>query len=167
MENIIKKRHTLISNQLLDVTIKVLNHNSISKITMEIGNKLNINYNSDEIPWCGLFMAIVAKRASKEIPENPLWALNWSKFGIHQSKAMLGDVLTFKRQGGGHVGLYVYENKDNYGVLGGNQKDKVGIVEIKKIRLQDIRRPKYNMQPSNVRQIILNVSSGLASENEK
>ena len=43
MENIIKKRHTLISNQLLDVTIKVLNHNSISKITMEIGNKLNIS----------------------------------------------------------------------------------------------------------------------------
>ena len=34
---------------------------------------------------------------------------------------MLGDILTFKRNGGGHVGLYVGEDKDCYHVLGGNQ----------------------------------------------
>lgn len=129
--------------------------------------ELELNYNADEIPWCGLFMAIVAKRAGKEIPKDPLWALNWNKFGIHQSKAMLGDVLTFIRNGGGHVGIYVYETKNNYGVLGGNQKDRVGIVEISKLRLQDIRRPKYNIQPSNVRSIFLHGNSDLISNNEK
>jgi len=130
--------------------------------------ELGIAYSQDETPWCGLFIAIVAKRAGKEVPENPLWALNWGKFGLHQNKAMLGDVLTFKRPGGGgHVGLYVYENKENYGILGGNQKDRVGIVEIKKLRLNDIRRPKYNIQPSNVRQIILHGNSELVSNNEK
>lgn len=130
--------------------------------------ELGIPYTQDETPWCGLFMAIVAKRAGKKVPEEPLWALNWGKFGVYQNKAMLGDVLTFKRPGGGgHVGLYVYENKNNYGVLGGNQKDKVGIVEVKKIRLVDIRRPKYNIQPANVRQIILHGNANAVSNNEK
>src|SRR5262245_10211786 len=38
-------------------------------------------YNADKIPWCGLFMAAVAKHAGKPIPNGPLWALNWGKFG--------------------------------------------------------------------------------------
>ena len=38
-------------------------------------------YNHDEIPWCGLFVAIVAKRAGKALPAQPLWARSWVNFG--------------------------------------------------------------------------------------
>jgi uncharacterized protein (TIGR02594 family) len=72
-------------------------------------------YRHDAIPWCGLFMAIVAHRANIERrPErNPprlyLSALEWASFGtsVPKGAAALGDVLVFKRKGGGHVGLYV------------------------------------------------------------
>ena len=38
-------------------------------------------YLEDGIPWCGLLMAVVAKRGGKPIVEGPLWARNWAKFG--------------------------------------------------------------------------------------
>ncbi len=39
-------------------------------------------YSTDSIPWCGLFMAVVAKRAGKSFPSGQLWALNWGGFGV-------------------------------------------------------------------------------------
>jgi len=79
-------------------------------------------YTNDDIAWCGLFMAIVCKRANLEInmtAREALWALNWNKFGTRQTVAMLGDILTFRRQSGGHVGIYVGEDDLCYHVLGG------------------------------------------------
>lgn len=38
-------------------------------------------YVHDSIAWCGLFMAVVAKRAGKPIPDKPLWALSWGEWG--------------------------------------------------------------------------------------
>jgi cell wall-associated NlpC family hydrolase len=37
---------------------------------------------------------------------------------------MLGDVLVFRRGGGGHVALYVGEDEEAFHVLGGNQADR-------------------------------------------
>src|SRR5262245_4679707 len=73
-------------------------------------------YSHDAIPWCGLFMAVVAKRAGKVLPKNPLWALNWQTFGTAKPStgAMLGDVLTFVREGGGHVAMYVGEDDEAF-----------------------------------------------------
>lgn len=99
-------------------------------------------YRHDAIPWCGLFMAIVAHRANIERrPErNPprlyLAALEWASFGtpVPKGAAAFGDVLVFKRpnrdfsrfglksagsrehpasSGGGHVGLYVGQDSPN------------------------------------------------------
>lgn len=125
-------------------------------------------YSHDSIPWCGLFMGVVAHRARKEIPHSPLWALSWADFGVPVDKKgpMLGDVLTFKRDGGGHVALYVGEDSTAYHVLGGNQSDKVCITRIAKSRLYKSRRPKYISQPANVRKVILQ-SNGVLSKNEK
>jgi uncharacterized protein (TIGR02594 family) len=127
---------------------------------------LRRDYIHDSTAWCGLFMAIVAKRAGKAIPANPLWALNWAKFGTKVSNgAKLGDVLVFKRTGGGHVALYVGEDDASYHCLGGNQSDKVNIVRKLKSRIYAIRRPIYTNQPANVRKIILN-SSGTIDDRE-
>lgn len=123
-------------------------------------------YSADSIPWCGLFMAVVAKRAGKDIPNDPLWALNWKYFGVPAQVAMLGDVLVFKRESGGHVALYVGEDADCYHVLGGNQSDAVTITRILKARTVGIRRPVWKVaQPENVRVVKMS-PSGVISSNE-
>lgn len=123
---------------------------------------LSKTYSHDSIPWCGLFMAVVAKRAGKEIPDSPLWALAWADFGTQTNQPMLGDVLTFKRDGGGHVTLYVGEDADTFHCLGGNQSDKVCITRISRSRLYKARRPIYKVQPLNVRKIVLSPLGALS-----
>jgi uncharacterized protein (TIGR02594 family) len=122
-------------------------------------------YSHDSIPWCGLFIGLVAKRAGKDIASSPLWALSWADFGKPAPVPMLGDVLTFKRTGGGHVALYVGEDATAYHALGGNQSDQVCIIRIAKSRLYKARRPFYTVQPANVRPIIL-AATGKLSNNE-
>ena len=137
----------------------------------EIGGGVSDVYKADEIPWCGLFMAVVAKRSSKQVVKDPLWALNWGTFGKATDVPMLGDVLVFVRKtkegkSAGHVGIYVGEDNSCFHVLGGNQSDRVCITRIEKNRLYIARRADYIAQPSNVRRVILN-SSGLISSNEE
>jgi uncharacterized protein (TIGR02594 family) len=128
----------------------------------EIGGRLADIYKADSIPWCGLFMAVVARRAGKEIPANPLWALSWSAFGANASIPALGDVLVFVRNGGGHVGLYAAEDETAFHVLGGNQSDAVNIKRIAKGRLYAARRPLYRVKPANVRPIRLTTAGPLS-----
>lgn len=131
----------------------------------ELGIK---DYTADSIPWCGLFIAIIAKRADKTVVDQPLWARNWSNFGKKRDIAMLGDVLVFKRSNGaGHVGLYAGETKTKYYVLGGNQGDKVSIVPILKSRLISINAEYKTAQPANVRQIFFKEDGKPVSNNEQ
>ena len=123
-------------------------------------------YGEDSIPWCGLFMAVVAKRASKDVAPSPLWARSWAAWGKETLEAKLGDVLVFSRASGGHVGLYVAEDKHCYHVLGGNQGDAVSIARIEKVRCI-AKRNDYRIRiPVNVRRVILD-DSGTISKNEK
>ncbi len=132
----------------------------------ELGGTVKRDYNADAVAWCGLFMAIVAKRGEKEVVVNPLWARNWLKFGTSIAKPELGDVLVFERGAGGHVGLYVGEDFEAYHVLGGNQGDCVCITRVKKSRLLCGRKPLYRIgQPANVRRINLS-PIGAISMNE-
>jgi len=136
---------------------------------MEWAAELKVSwYTDDSIPWCGLGMAIVAKRAGKEVVSNFLRALTWSEFGtpISEIDACLGDTLVFTRKGGGHVGTYVGESSKNFHVIGANQGDAVSITEISKARLYAVRRPVYSVGvPAEVKKYILN-SSGVVSTNE-
>ncbi len=128
---------------------------------------LRKTYSHDSIPWCGLFAAIVAHRAGKDVVDSPLWALSWADFGdeVDEGDEQLGDILTFKRNGGGHVGIYIGEDDTAFHVLGGNQSDQVCIARIAKSRLYRARRPHYNNKPANVRKIHL-ASNGRLSDNE-
>lgn len=158
-------RHLLKAVELFGTTESVgtVNNPVILGWAKEVG--LEKIYTADSIPWCGLFTAVVMKRAQRPVVIDPLWALNWNSFGVRVTTPMLGDVLTFTRKQGGHVGLYVGEDSTAYHVLGGNQGDKVSIVRIEKSRLSQARRPQYTSQPTNVRQIIL-ASNGVLSINE-
>jgi len=129
--------------------------------------ELNISwYTNDEIPWCGLFIAYCAKMAGVEVVDAPLRALSWSTYGTAVSEPMLGDILTFRRDGGGHVGLYVGEDAMYYHVLGGNQGNSVSVTRIAKSRLHKARRTAWRVkQPSNVRKIFLE-AHGTITTNE-
>jgi uncharacterized protein (TIGR02594 family) len=121
-------------------------------------------YVADEIPWCGLVQAVICKRSDKPIVKDPLWALNWAKWEDEVQEPMLGDTCTFKRPGGGHVGLYVGEDKTAYHILGGNQSNAYNIARIEKVRLFKARRPKWAIaQPVNVRKIFLSASGALST----
>jgi uncharacterized protein (TIGR02594 family) len=149
------------------------NNPTIIKWASEINCNIEHIYLSDEIPWCGLFMAIVAKRSAKEIVKDPLWALNWGNFGKYIENPMLGDILVFTRPCEedpkkicGHVGIYVGEDEECYHVLGGNQNDCVCITRKEKSRLYISRRPNYSNQPKNIRKIIYD-NNGVISYKEK
>ena len=123
-------------------------------------------YTNDEIPWCGLFVAYCAHAAGLDVVKHPLWALNWNKYGNVAKVAMLGDVLTFTRNGGGHVGIYVGEDATHYHVLGGNQNNSVSVSRIAKERLSQARRTAWKIaQPASVRVVHLE-AKGVITTNE-
>jgi hypothetical protein len=138
-------------------------------IIMNWAKELNLDkiYKSDEIAWCGLFVAYCCKMAGLEVVDKPLWALSWSNWGNEVKEAMLGDVLTFKREGGGHVGIYVGEDDTHFHVLGGNQGNAVSVSRIAKTRLFKARRTIWKIaQPANVRKIKLE-PKGVITTNEQ
>lgn len=133
----------------------------------EVG--LDRTYPNDGVAWCGLFMAVVVKRAGWDVVAGPLWARNWANFGraVDPRHAALGDVLVFSREGGGgHVGEYVGEDEACFHVLGGNQSDKVCFTRILKSRCIAVRRPKWKVaQPAGVKKVQL-AANGAVSKNE-
>lgn len=141
---------------------------NITAWAKEVG--VNGWYTDDDIPWCGLFVGVVAKRAGYPFPASKLLAarqwINWGE-PVTKGREMLWDILVFSRSGGGHVGFYVGENDKAFLVFGGNQSNAVGFAWIDKARLLEARRPKYKIgEPNNVRKIILS-ETGELSTNEQ
>lgn len=123
-------------------------------------------YSADSVPWCGLFAAIVMHLAGRPVVKDPLWALNWSKWGEDGGAPELGDLVTFKRDGGGHVGFVIGIDKEGYiHTLGGNQSDKVNIMRIALTRMHACRQPAYRTKPASVRHVIV-AANGAVSKNE-
>lgn len=124
---------------------------------------------NDQTPWCGLFMAVVAKRAGKDVPRMSLRAKAWLEFGQRSPKPAIGDVLVFNRGSNpafGHVGLYVGETDHYFYVLGGNQSDAVCITRIAKHRLKEARL-QYNIgRPKTAVPHIIGEDFGAVSRNE-
>lgn len=133
---------------------------------LEVEGVSNFIANGLVVHNCGLFIAKVVSNAGKDIVKNPLWAQNWLNYGTKVDEAMLGDILVFKRTGGGHVAIYVGEDSTRYYCLGGNQGDEVNIVPILKMRCIGIRRTKWSIaQPASVRKVIVKLNDR-ASSNE-
>ncbi|MBX9883876.1 MAG: TIGR02594 family protein [Novosphingobium sp.] len=133
-------------------------------------------FSDDSVPWCGLFAAYVAFKAGKAVVADPLWALNWAKFGdpvagrdaagklspLAGRMASLGDVLVYKRPGGGHVNFYIGETATHFVGLGGNQGDQVNIRAIPKAQCVAVRRPVMTSPPASMKPIQLAKSGEVA-----
>jgi uncharacterized protein (TIGR02594 family) len=117
-----------------------------NRVILDWASDLGIDYASDDVPWCGLFVShcIGATLPEESLPNNPLGARNWLKFGV-ECEPVLGAVMVFwrknRRGAKGHVGFYNGEDDAAYHVLGGNQSNGVNIVRIGKDRFLGARRP--------------------------
>jgi uncharacterized protein (TIGR02594 family) len=126
-----------------------------------VGRALGITYSDDSVPWCGLFAGYCVTQASYVPPPVAVRASAWSEWG-EACSPMLGCILVFKRQGGGHVGFYLGEDKTAYHVLGGNQSDAVTVARIAKDRCVAVRWPRGYPKTKPV----LMDATGKLSENE-
>jgi len=106
-------------------------------------SKLGAWWRDDETPWCGTFVAHCLREAGHPIPKHWYRALGWKEYGsnLRPTHVCEGAILVFAREGGGHVGFYVSEDRFYYRVLGGNQKNSVNIMRIAKSRCVAIRWP--------------------------
>lgn len=133
----------------------------------EIADVSNI-YKNDDVAWCAVAQAAICILANKEVPfksYDRLRAASFLKFGSTVTEPVLGDVLVFTRTGGGHVGMYVGEDKDCFHVVGGNQSNAYNVTRIAKNRLSGARRPKYSVMPKSAKKYFLS-SKGKMSLNE-
>ncbi len=124
-------------------------------------------YNNDAIAWCGLVISFAAAQAGWDYSPrgNALWARNWLAWGNAAITPMLGDILVFPRGKGGHVAMYVGEDKTHFHILGGNQDNQVNIKRKPKSMLIAARRCPWRVeQPSNVRRILLEARGPVSIE---
>lgn len=105
-------------------------------------------WQDDATPWCGVFAAHCLKMAGRDIPKNWFRAREYEIYGLPQTRPAYGCIVTFTRQGGGHVGFVVGEDAaGNLLVLGGNQADGVNIRAFPKSRATAYRWPSKGGQP--------------------
>jgi uncharacterized protein (TIGR02594 family) len=118
------------------------NNATIMGWAKKLGAKiLGITYAADSVPWCGLYAAHVMDHAGIKPPPIAVRASEWGKWGRKLVNPRPGCILTFTREGGGHVGFYVGEDDTHLHVLGGNQGDAVSVTRIAKTRLSEMRWP--------------------------
>lgn len=84
--------------------------------------------------WCGSFVAWVMQQHNINPVNNAFRAKEWKNFGKKIQRPVYGAIGIKSRKGGGHVAFIVGQAKDGskYYMLGGNQKDKVQILEYPK-----------------------------------
>ncbi|MGS3144141.1 TIGR02594 family protein [Aeromonas sanarellii] len=101
----------------------------------------------DETPWCAAFVGACLERVGilSTRFESAKSYLSW---GEKLDRPVLGCVVVFTRDGGGHVGFVVGKSTSgNLLVLGGNQGDEVNIREFPLTRVTGYRWPLNEPMP--------------------
>lgn len=91
-------------------------------------HRLRAWWQDDEVPWCGTFVAACMDAVGVPLPTHWMRARAWLDWGVPLPLPLVGCVVVFERQGGGHVGFVVGRNERGHLlVLGGNQGNAVTI----------------------------------------
>lgn len=120
-------------------------------------------------PWCGTFLAQVFKEVglSHKVPKDFYRARAWEEAGAKLTKPAYGCVVTFTRDGGGHVGLVVGKTKGGMlKVLGGNQGNAVTIQDFDPKRVTSFRWVSSGNVPNEHRYDLPVLAAGKISKNE-
>lgn len=125
--------------------------------------------NDDETPWCGSFIGGVMAEAGlgSKIPKEFYRAKAWESAGTKLTKPAYGCIVTFTRDGGGHVGIVVGKTASgNLKVLGGNQSDAVNIADFAPSRVTSYRWVSTGTVPNEHRYDLPVLPAGRISTNE-
>lgn len=96
---------------------------------------------SDEVPWCAGFVGACLERVGIESTRFE-GARSYASWGQKLAEPVAGCVVVFSRDGGGHVGFVVGQDKTgNLLVLGGNQSDEVNVRAFPRSRVTALRWP--------------------------
>jgi uncharacterized protein (TIGR02594 family) len=119
----------------------------------------------DETPWCGAFVAAIARLARLPVPKSPARARSWLTAGraVMPAWAAIGwDVVVLSRGGTpaapappaevldapGHVGFFAGFGAGVIWLLGGNQSDRVTRAAFPMTRLLGVRRLRELARPA-------------------
>ena len=102
----------------------------------------------DETPWCAAFVGAMLERSGVRSSRFES-AKSYLEWGQLIALPVVGCVVVFTRQGGGHVGFAVGRDKDgNLLILGGNQSDAVNVKAFPVSRVSGYRWPDGVQVPS-------------------
>lgn len=137
-----------LANARADLGIKeVPGRNANSRILQYYADAGHPEIDSDEVSWCGAFVAAHLKRCGYPIVAEPLVARNWRKYGepLGKDNPRVGAIAVFWRESPnswkGHVGIIVSWTKNTIKVLGGNQGNGVSIQSFPRSQLLEIVWP--------------------------
>ncbi len=105
-------------------------------------------WRDDETPWCGTAVAAWMLVCGFKPPAAWYRAKAWATWGDELPVPVVGAVVVFEREGGGHVGLVA--GQDQHGrlmVLGGNQGNAVTVAPFDHRRVIAYRWPSQAYQP--------------------
>ena len=124
---------------------------------------------NDEIPWCGSYLGGVFAESGlgHKIPKEFYRAREWESAGTKLTRPAYGCVVTFTRDGGGHVGIVVGKTKTGMlKVLGGNQSNAVTIQDFDPKRVTSYRWISSGSVPHEHRYDLPVLPAGRISTNE-
>lgn len=119
--------------------IKGAKHNPLILLWWKLIKRGGIK--DDETPWCAAFVGGMLETVgiTSSRFESAKSYLNW---GVKLAAPVVGCIVVFTRDGGGHVGFVTgADGKGNLLVLGGNQSDAVNIRAFARDRVAGYRWP--------------------------
>lgn len=124
-------------------------------------------FNDDETPWCGYFVADCLNDVGLTYPKNFPSAASFTTYGT-ACPAQLGAIGVKARKGGNHVFFIVGQTPDGvyYKALGGNQGNRVSIIDIRKDQVNFVRWPAGVPVPARPYQKLPTLPAGTTSVSE-
>lgn len=126
-------------------------------------------WTDDETPWCGVAVAAWMQSADIKPPPNWFRARAWLDFGMPLIDPVVGCVVVFGREGGGHVGLVTgVDQRGRLLVLGGNQGNAVSEAPFERERVLGYRWPpnQFDLLARLPDVLPIRVATGASSRNE-
>lgn len=86
-----------------------------------------LGVNPRKTPWCGAFVAHIAKTSGRRVPRSPNLARSWTKYGKRVTKPRRGDIVVLRSKRGYHVSIVDSVSGKWLMAVGGNQRNRVQV----------------------------------------